>query len=78
MNREERLKWCKDRALAYLPQSPDEAVTSFMSDAAKPYGDQPPLIDWNKPAYMMLSQLGMLHSMSRDAYGARRWIEGFN
>jgi hypothetical protein len=76
--RAERLQWCKDRALAYLPSSPADAITSFMSDAGKPYGDNAQLIDWQKPAMSVLAQLGMLHMMQNNASEARRWIEGFN
>lgn len=76
--RDERLQWCKDRALEYLPASPADALTSFMSDAGKPYEDQPNLIDWTKPAMQMLTQLGMMHAMRRDAGEMERWIKGFN
>jgi hypothetical protein len=76
--RPERLQWCKDRALAYLPSSPADAVTSFMSDASKPYGDSDQLIDWTKPAMATLSQLGLMCVMQNDSAAAKRWIEGFN
>jgi hypothetical protein len=49
-----------------------------MSDAGKPYDDEPHLIDWNKPTMLMLSQLGMMAAMNHDASEMRRWIEGFN
>jgi hypothetical protein len=78
MARDEQLQWCKDRALAYLPGDVPQAITSFMSDAGKPFGDQPSLIDWDQGAMVMLAQLGMMHMMSGDAGEARRWIEGFN
>ena len=35
MTRAEHLQWAKDRALAYLPQNPTEALTSFLSDMRK-------------------------------------------
>lgn len=71
--REDRLQWCKDRAVKYLPASPADAMTSFMSDA-----QQTGVIDWDRPAMLMLSQLGMMHAISGDANEMRRWIEGFN
>ena len=76
--RSERLQWCKDRALAYLPASTTDAITSFMSDTQKPYGDEGSLIDWSKPAYATLAQLGMLYMLQGSVTEAKRWIEGFN
>jgi hypothetical protein len=35
MNRDEHLAWAKDRALAYLPGDPLEAMTSMMSELTK-------------------------------------------
>lgn len=35
MTRSEHLQWAKDRALAYLPHNPAEALTSFLSDMRK-------------------------------------------
>ncbi len=32
MNRVEHLKWSKDRALAYLPDDPQQAFASMISD----------------------------------------------
>jgi hypothetical protein len=78
MTRDEQLQRVKGRALAYLPDDIGGAITSFMSDAGKPYGDEPCLIDWTKPTTAMLSQLGMMHIMSGNVSEARRWIEGFN
>lgn len=78
MTRTERMQWCKDRALGYLPGDINNAVTSFMSDASKPYGDQPPLVNWGSSTGATLSQLGMMALINRDVSGVRRWIEGFN
>jgi hypothetical protein len=69
MTRAEHLQWCKDRALAYLPESPADAVASMGSDMGKhPETDIPP------PVMM----LGMMSLTSGDVEGVRRWIEGFN
>ena len=69
MTRSEHLQWCKDRALAYLPDSPADAVASMGSDMAKhPETDIPP----------QLMTLGMMSLMGNDVEGVRRWIEGFN
>jgi hypothetical protein len=35
VNRSEHLAWAKERALEYLPDDPDQAATSFISDLAK-------------------------------------------
>lgn len=35
MTRSEHLQWAKNRALAYLPHNPTEALTSFLSDMRK-------------------------------------------
>lgn len=78
MDRAERLQWCKDRALAYLPHDPAQAMTSFMSDASAAYDDQPCLIDWDKSAMLMLCQLAMMHAAQGNGFEMRRWIEGFN
>ena len=75
MTRDEHLQWSKDRALDYLNRGKvADAMTSFMSDATK--GPEP--IDWSEGAYMVLSQLGMMHAIANNSTEMRRWIEGFN
>ncbi len=69
MTREEHLKWCKERALAYLPHNPQEAVTSMMSDIRK----HPETND------KILMSLGMITLMNNvNAKSARDYIVGFN
>jgi len=68
MTREEHLKWCKERALAYLPHDPREAITSMMSDIRK----HP---ETNSETLM---SLGIMTLMNCNAISAREYITGFN
>lgn len=70
MTREEHMKWCKERALAYLPADPQQAITSMLSDISKH-----PETKSNMLAGLTL-QLMMIGSLSSPE-DARRHIEGF-
>jgi len=63
--RAEHLQWCKDRAIAYLPDAAT-AYTSFMSDMGK----HPETAD--HPALSLGLQLLLIGAVDR------RFIEGFN
>jgi len=70
MTRAEHMAWCKARALAYLPASPQEAVTSMLSDLGK--HDETKNVAQG-PIFM----IGMHAAMSDSPDDARRFIEGF-
>lgn len=69
MTRTEHIKWCKQRALEYLPEDPRQALTSMMSDLEK------------HPETVKLAQnIGLLYIFelqNNNARSARRFIEGF-
>ena len=69
MNRGEHLEWAKQRALAYLPHDPVNAMSSMMSDLSK----HPELKD-----HVGLQIAPMFFGTHNDATRVRRWIEGFN
>lgn len=71
MTRKEHLQWCKDRALACLPDNPAEAVASMASDLTKHDGT-------SGSAIPMLTMVGMMAAQQGDIEGVRRWIDGFN
>ncbi len=66
--RAEHLAWCKERALAYLPDDPQQAFTSMMSDLSK--HDETRGHTGHKLEMMM-----MTNNMIPDM---RTFIEGFN
>lgn len=71
MTRSEHLQWCKDRALAYLPHAPQNAIESMLSDLGKHDGTK------NHCGI----ELGMMLIMGGHLVAgleARRFIEGFN
>ena len=70
MTREEHMRWCKDRALAYLPASPAEAVASMLSDLGKHE-------ETKRAAAGGVFMEGMRAAMSTNPDDARRFIEGF-
>lgn len=70
MTRDEHMKWCKERALAYLPDSPEDAVASMSSDLNK-HPETRGGNDW-------IMALGLMYLKNKDTAGVRRWIEGFN
>lgn len=71
MTRAEHLAWAKERALAYLPADPGNAIASFVSDMGK---------HEDLRAHVGLTILGMLmmNGHLRTAEEIRRNIEGFN
>jgi hypothetical protein len=69
MTRAEHLQWAKDRALAYLPANPVEAMTSMMSDLTKH-------AELKNHAGLRIAP--MFYGGHKDPQGVRRWIEGFN
>lgn len=68
MTRAEHLKWCKTRALEYLPLDPAQAVTSMLSDLRKH--------DETKGMMDFAAALGIASMKSERE--ARAFIEGFN
>ena len=66
--RAEHLAWCKQRALEYLPDSPQEAFNSMMSDLGKHEGTR------EHPAI----ELGMMLLMTNNLGDMRKFIEDFN
>lgn len=71
MTRTEHLAWCKERALAYLPHNPEEAITSMLSDMRK-HEENAEVVEGP------IGMLGMMELMDPNAHSARRYIEGFN
>lgn len=69
MTRAEHLAWAKERALAYLPGNPPEAMTSMMSDLTK----HPELKE-----HIGLRIAPMFYGAHNDPQAVRRWIVGFN
>jgi hypothetical protein len=69
MTEDERLEWCKQRALAYLDQHDvKNAICSMISDMGT-YG----VGTKNE----MILALGIMIATRRDEIEARRWIVGF-
>ena len=69
MTREERLQWCKNRALDYWRAGElGNAVTSMLSDL-RTYDD------YKHNDYLLA--LGVILVTNNDHDGVRRWIEGF-
>ena len=66
--RAEHLAWCKQRALEYLPDNPQEAFTSMASDLGKHEGTR---------GHSAI-ELGMMMLMSNNIGDMREFIEGFN
>ncbi len=67
MTRAEHMRWCKQRALEYLPNDPAQAVTSMLSDLGK-----------HEDTRGMQSWAGALAIVSmKNAKEARKFIEGF-
>ncbi len=68
MTRAEHLQWCKDRALAYLPDDPQQAFASMGSDLNKHEETR------GHPGM----KLGMSLMMTDNLHDMRKFIEGFN
>ncbi len=71
MTRMEHMSWCKSRALAYLPDSPVEAITSMLSDLGK----HPETKGIPEGPLGMIALSVMMGGNPNDA---KRFIEGFN
>jgi hypothetical protein len=71
MTRTDHMAWCKQRALAYLPDDPKGALASFLSDISKHEETNTPI---NTSFTMMLLMCGHLETSDQ----IRKHIEGFN
>lgn len=71
MTRAEHLQWAKDRALAYLPGNPQEALVSMMSDLGKHE-------DLTNHAAIDLGFMLFLSGNLATPEKVREFIEGFN
>ncbi len=69
--RSEHMAWCKQRALAYLPNDPDQALASMLSDLGKHD-------ETNNRAMQKLTMMLMIGGHLRTVDQVRRHIEGFN
>jgi hypothetical protein len=67
--RDEHLAWCKERALAYLPSKPVEAMMSMASDLGK----HPELA--KHPGRLIMPAF---YGAANDPEAVREWIVGFN
>lgn len=64
------MRWCKERALAYLDQGDiQNAFASMTSDLGKHPETQ--------TAGEAMTAIGLLYLMNHDHEGMRRWITGF-
>lgn len=66
--RAEHLAWCKQRALEYLPDDPQQAFASMASDLNK----------HEETRGHVGMELGMALLMTGNIGDMRRFIEGFN
>ena len=66
--RAEHLAWCKQRALAYLPNDPEQAFTSMASDLDK----------HDETRGHAGIELGFMLLMTGNLNEMRSFIEGFN
>lgn len=69
MKRDEHLAWAKERALAYLPGDPVNAMTSMMSDLTK----HPDLAN-----HIGLQIAPKFYGGHTNPIEVRKWIVGFN
>jgi hypothetical protein len=69
--RQEHVQWCKERALAYLPDDPAQAVASMLSDMGKHEETRHVL---NGP----LATIGLIEARDAIPESVQRFIEGFN
>jgi hypothetical protein len=70
VDRDAHLAWAKKRALACLPNSPQDAVASMVSDLRKHPA-------WQDRTAELLCALGLAEG-AKGVGSARRWIEGWN
>lgn len=71
MTRHEHLAWAKQRALAYLPGDPGQAMASMVSDLHK----HPELEDH---CGVDLGAMEMMSGFLQTAEQVRQWIDGFH
>ncbi len=72
MNREEHLKWCKQRALKYLESGDTKnALASMFSDLGKHK-------DTTDPPAIMLGGILMMAGHLNTVAEVKKFIEGFN
>jgi hypothetical protein len=69
-DREEHLKWCKERALEYLDCGDVANAIASMSSDLRKHEDFIAIADKMTP-------LALFYAANMDIEGARRWIEGF-
>jgi uncharacterized membrane-anchored protein len=70
------MTWCKSRALAYLPNDPENAVASMLSDLGK--HPETALLDKACGMGAFLGMAGIMAAKKGDVGEVRRWINGFN
>lgn len=71
MTRAEHVRWCKERARAYLAEGDlQNAVASMTSDLSK----HPE----TKAIVPVMGMVGLGHAMSGDRVAVSKWIEGFS
>jgi len=68
MTRAEHLAWCKERALEYLPDDPNQAFASMASDMNK----------HDETRGHAGLELGTLLLLTGNVGDMRKFIEGFN
>lgn len=66
----EHLAWCKERALAYLPNDPQQAIASMASDLRK-HSDGPSMD-------IIAAMTGIAMMNAKSPVAVREWIEGWN
>ena len=72
ITRTEHLRWCKERAIAYLDAGDlQNAVTSMGSDMRRHPKTDSPLL-----AFLFMA--GMADAQRGDSAAVRKWVEGFN
>ena len=73
-SRDEKLQWCKDRAIEYVDRGDlSQAVSSMGSDLQK--FDE---LAAASQTFKKLFPLALLNMQNNDASGIRRFINGFN
>lgn len=70
-SRSDHMAWCKQRALAYLPDDPESAITSMLSDLGKHEATR-------DHAAIRLTMMLMIGGHLSSADQVRQHIEGFN
>jgi hypothetical protein len=71
MTREEHMAWCKERALAYLPDDPVNAIASMLDDLTK-HEETADHIG------IQLTGMLLMSGLLQGADAVRKHIEGFS